>query len=157
MKPLLLALTLALIVADDSLAADPVGYPEGYRDWTHVKSMVIHPGHPLEQPFLGIHHVYANPKALAGLSSGQYEDGALFVFDQLEFRTEEGASSEGDRVLLGIMGKDRKRHPDTGGWGFEAWKGASRTDRLVTDGGASCFGCHTQVQDRDFVFTQWRN
>ena len=36
-----------------------VDYPEGYRQWTHLKSMVIQKGHPLANPFEGIHHVYA--------------------------------------------------------------------------------------------------
>ena len=39
-------------------AADPapVPYPTGYRDWHHVKSMVIEQGHPLYAAFGGIHH-----------------------------------------------------------------------------------------------------
>ena len=44
-------------------AADPqVPYPSSYRDWQHVKSMVIDEGHPLFGAFGGIHHLYANPK-----------------------------------------------------------------------------------------------
>ena len=39
-----------------ALAADAqVPYPEGYRDWHHVKSMVIEEGHPLYNAFGGIH------------------------------------------------------------------------------------------------------
>ena len=37
---------------------EKVDYPEGYRQWVHLKSMLIEPGHPLENPFQGIHHVY---------------------------------------------------------------------------------------------------
>ena len=118
--------------------------------------MVIHPGHPLESPFLGIHHVYANDEALRGLRLGHYEDGAVFVFDQLAFQTADKASTEGDRVLLGVMVKDRQHFADTGGWGFEGWKQNSRGQRLATDGDAGCYGCHTQVKEQDFVFTRWR-
>ena len=32
-------------------------YPEGYRNWTHIKSMVIQQGHPLYESFGGIHHI----------------------------------------------------------------------------------------------------
>lgn len=138
-------------------AAEPVAYPEDYRQWTHVKSMTIHEGHPLEAPFLGIHHIYANPAALKGLEKDRYEDGAVFVFDQLEYATEGKTSTEGPRVLLGIMVKDAKKFADTGGWGFEGWAGDSRNERLVSDGGQSCFGCHTQVKDQEYVFTRWRD
>ncbi len=150
------ALVLSLCVTTSAFAADPIDYPDGYRQWTHVKSMTIQPGHPLENPFLGIHHIYANRKALAGLKAGRYEDGASFVFDQLAYESRDKASIEGARVLLGVMVKDRARFPATGGWGYEGWAGDSRTERLVSDGGVSCHGCHSQMRDRDFVFTQWR-
>jgi hypothetical protein len=138
-------------------AGEAPAYPEDYRDWTHVKSMVIHPGHPLEQPFRGIHHIYANDAARAGLTSGNYADGAVFVFDQLEYDTADNASTEGERVLLGIMLKDAEQYADTGGWGFEAWQGDSRTARMVNDGGAGCYSCHEDVAERGYVFTQWRD
>jgi hypothetical protein len=150
---ILASLTSATIAVADG-APD---YPDRYRDWTHVKSMVIHPGHPLQTPFEGIHHVYANADARRGLETGDFSDGSVLVFDLLDYQTADTASSEGDRVLLGVMVKDGERYAGTGGWGFEAWRGDSRTDRIVDDGGASCFACHTQVEDRDYVFSQWRN
>jgi hypothetical protein len=154
-----LLLVLASLASATTIAvADGApDYPDPYRDWTHVKSMVIHPGHPLQTPFEGIHHVYANADARRGLETGDFADGAMLVFDLLEYQTADAASSEGDRVLLGVMVKDGDRYAETGGWGFEAWRGDSRTDRIVDDGGAGCFGCHTQVEDRDYVFSQWRD
>ena len=59
---LLLAGGLAL-TALPCAAADPVPYPKGYRQWTHVKSMVIQPGHALYEAFGGIHHLYANRRS----------------------------------------------------------------------------------------------
>jgi len=47
-----------------------VKYPEGYRNWVHVKSMVIQQGHSLYESFGGIHHIYANEKALKAMKSG---------------------------------------------------------------------------------------
>ncbi|MDH4172822.1 MAG: cytochrome P460 family protein, partial [Betaproteobacteria bacterium] len=78
-----------LAVSIPALAADPapVPYPEGYRAWTHVKSMVIQPGHALFDAFGGVHHLYANPKALAGYRKGKFPDGAVIVFDLLEAQT----------------------------------------------------------------------
>jgi Cytochrome P460 len=62
-----------------------VTYPEGYRAWTHVKSMVIQKGHPLFEAFGGIHHIYANPSAVESLRAEKaFVDGAVLVFDLLE-------------------------------------------------------------------------
>jgi len=47
MKAKILVL-LGITAATVALAAEPeVPYPAGYRDWHHVKSMVIEEGHPL--------------------------------------------------------------------------------------------------------------
>ena len=64
--------------------AAKVDYPTGYRDWTHVKSMVIQSGHPLYESFGGIHHIYANQSALEGYRTGSFADGSVIIFDLLE-------------------------------------------------------------------------
>jgi hypothetical protein len=136
--------------------AGPVSYPDGYRAWHHVKSMVIEAGHPLADPFAGIHHVYANRAALQGMKSGKYPDGAVIVFDLLEAQAADHAIAEGPRKLLGIMERRRKDAAATGGWAFEAFKGDSRTERLVTDGGQSCFACHAAQKGSSYVFSALR-
>ena len=60
------AICILLLLPAAALAADPVPYPEGYRAWTHVKSMVIEKGHPLDEAFGRIHHLYANKQAMQG-------------------------------------------------------------------------------------------
>lgn len=159
MKHTLPILTLAATVgiAGSTFADDAVDYPEGYRNWTHIKTMVLHEGHPLENPFLGIHHVYGNPAAAAGSKTGQFAEGSVLVFDLLEYNTADNASTEGERVLVGVMVKDSDTYPSTGGWGFEGFDGDSRTTRLVEDGGKSCFACHASQQNHDYVFSQWRD
>lgn len=153
-RPVFLVL---MAFATSGLAAGPaVEYPEGYRQWTHVKSMVIQPGHALADPFEGIHHVYANDKALRGLKTGKYPDGAVFVFDLLEAGAADHALTEGSRKLRGVMQRDARRFRDTGGWGFEAFAGDSRDRRLVKDGGQSCFACHRDAEKTAFVFSAWR-
>ena len=84
---------------------------------------------------------------------GSFPDGSVLVFDLLEAREENGAYAEGSRKLLGVMVKDRQRYKLTGGWGFEAFKGDSRTERTVTDAAGQCFGCHQQQKANDFVFS----
>src|SRR5688500_17000822 len=76
---------LTVLVAAMSLVAmtaqtPTVPFPEGYRDWRHVKSMVISQGHPLFEAFGGIHHLYANELALKGYASGKFPDGSIIVF-----------------------------------------------------------------------------
>jgi hypothetical protein len=139
-------------------AAPPVPYPEGYRHWTHVKSMVIQPGHPLHEAFGGIHHIYANDKALQGYrKGGAMPNGAVIVFDLLAADSGGNAVQEGPRKVVGVMVKDRAKWPQTGGWGFEGFKGDSKTERAVGEQAASaCFGCHAPEKEHDFVFSRWR-
>ena len=154
--PFAIATLLAALHTVPAAAQTAVPYPEGYRAWAHVKSMVILPGHPLENPFAGIHHVYANDKALQGLAAGSYADGAVLIFDLLEAGVKDNAVAEGPRKLVGVMHRDAKAHAATGGWGFEGFAGDTRDKRLVADGGKSCFACHEQRKDKAFVFSESR-
>lgn len=150
---------LCLTLAAPSVFADAkVPYPEGYRDWHHVKSMVINPGHPLYGAFGGIHHLYANNKAVSGYKSGEFPDGAVIVFDLLEAKDEGNAVTESARKIVGVMHKNSKKYAATGGWGFEGFKGGTRTERAVGDKAVTaCYQCHTQQKDRGFVFSKLRD
>lgn len=139
--------------ADDSA----VSYPAGYRDWTHVKSMVIQEGHGLYDSFGGIHHLYANAAALQGYRDGDFPDGAVIVFDLLEARQADAAITEGPRKVLGVMVKESDRFGATGGWGFEGFAAGNPADPVVGDDAATaCFQCHQSQRDRDYVFSAWR-
>ena len=147
------ALPLMVIAENDNRVA----YPEGYRNWTHAKTMLIESDHPLADPFEGLHHTYANDSALAGLKTGDWEAGAVLVFDLLHAVQSDSTIQEGDRKFIGVMEFDEERFAATGGWGFEAFAGGSETERLVTDGGTSCFGCHVAAKGTGYVFTRYRN
>jgi hypothetical protein len=152
------SLLSAIALCLPAFAADtpPVPYPEGYRNWTHVKSMVINPGHPLHDSFGGIHHLYANSKAMEGYRRSAFRDGAVIVFDLLEAVSADNAVSEGARKVVGVMRKDSKRYAATGGWGFEGFRGDTR-ERVVGDNAASaCYQCHTAREDSGYVFSAWR-
>lgn len=85
---------LAVASTTPALTANPdVPYPTGYRDWHHVKSMVIKEGHPLFASFGGIHHLYANRLAMEGYRAGQFPDGAVIVFDPLEAQHADNAAT----------------------------------------------------------------
>jgi hypothetical protein len=156
-NPIVLATVLSM--AAPLFAADPtpVPYPEGYRQWVHVKSMTINPGHPLYDAFGGIHHLYANPRALEGYKSGKFADGSVIVFDLLEAKAADHTVQEGARKVLGVMHKDARKYKDTGGWGFEGFKGDAKTERAVGKNAATaCFECHTAQKNNDFVFSAFR-
>jgi hypothetical protein len=133
-----------------------VSYPDGYRLWTHIKSMVIEKGHPLYDSFGGIHHIYANKEAFHALKKGKpFPDGAVFVFDLLEAKSDDNAVIEGQRKFIGVMQKNSKMFRDTAGWGFEAFKNDSK-ERLVKDQKNECFNCHEAQRKNDYIFSGHR-
>jgi len=153
-----LSLATVVTVAVAAVAApDAVSYPDGYRGWTHVKSMVIEPGHPLHGTFGGIHHLYANEAAMRGYRSGRFPDGAVIVFDLLAAESGDHTVTEGPRKVVGVMQRDAKRFAATGGWGFEGFAGDSRSERAVGDKAATaCFACHQSQQANGFLFSRYR-
>lgn len=133
-----------------------VKYPDSYRHWTHVKSMVIQPGHPLYESLGGIHHIYANWKAFKAMKDGKpFPDGAVLILDLLEAKEQNNSLAEGPRKFVGVMQKDSKEFPDTGGWGFEGFKGDAK-EQFVGDPKNACFACHEAQKQRDYVFTDYR-
>ena len=136
---------------------DEVPYPAGYRLWAHVKTALIGPQSPAFESFGGLHHIYANGKAMEGYRAGRFPDGAVLVFELLETQESAGVTTEGARKRVGVMVKDSKRYAETGGWGFESFKGDSQTERrLNAEGRITCFKCHEPQKDRDFVFSEFR-
>lgn len=155
----LLAVLLFAVVVNPVLAAEPeVAYPDGYRNWHHVKSMVIENGHPLFAAFGGIHHLYANDLAMRGYRTGAFPDGAVIVFDLLEANAADNAVTEGVRKVVGVMQKDAAAYPTTGGWGFEGFAGDDKAKRVVGGNAATaCFACHVPEKARDYVYSNLRD
>jgi hypothetical protein len=149
------AAALVSVALAEEKAESGVKYPKGYRQWTHVKSMVIQPGHQFFEMFGGIHHIYANKKACRAMLKGKpYPDGAAFVFDLLEAAEKDKAINEGTRKFIGVMQKDAKKYAETGGWGFEGFKGDTK-ERMVTDM-KTCFKCHEGQKEAGYVFSKFR-
>lgn len=107
---------LGITAATVALAAEPeVPSPAGYRDWHHVKSVVIEKGHPPYGAFGGIHHLYANDKALEGYRSDTFPDGVVIIFDLLEAVHDGNAVTEDARKIVNVMHKDASKFAATGG------------------------------------------
>ncbi|MDW8343000.1 MAG: cytochrome P460 family protein [Verrucomicrobiae bacterium] len=150
-------LAATMVVRAGNAGANPdVALPD-YRDWTHVKSMVIFdPSHPLHADFGGIHHVYANDVALPSTKTEKfpYPDGSALVFVLYDIKNANGAYVATDKKVTAVMIKDSKKYAATGGWAFQAWDPTGKA--LITDGGASCFACHRdQAAKTDYVFSRF--
>ena len=132
---------------------DPVvPYPEGYRSWMHVKSTLVGPQSTAFASNGGIHHFYANEKAVEGYRGGSFPDGSVLIDDLLEAKEANGVTSAGPRRRLAVMVKNAERYRETGGWGFEIFKGDDHTASLTPQARADCFACHKN--GRDSVFSE---
>lgn len=162
----------AFVALPVSLAADNgVEYPEGFRLFDHVKSMIVEPGfifngQDLGAQVPGLHHIYANKKAMEGyrdLNGARpgrviFKDGSVIVFDLLQdVRTISNVIFEGDRLAVVVMEKDTKRYASTGGWGFQVFDPVSKNPMLDAAAQAACFDCHTVTANSDFVFSRLRD
>ncbi len=152
-----LGLTAFATIGANAADPAPVAYPTGYRDWHHVKSMFINPGHGLYDAFGGIHHLYANKAAVQGYKTGKWPNGAVIVFDLLDAKSADNTVTEGNRKVVGVMHRDAKRYAATGGWGYEGFKGDSKFDRAVGNNAATaCHQCHIAQKDSGYVFSKLR-
>lgn len=157
---IVLVVSVAVLVLTDNSSAQSGGlkYPEGYRSWTHVKSMLIHSkDHPLYDPFGGLHHVYVNDKGVKALKSGgTYPDGSILVFDLYDAKEDNGAYVATERKFIGLMVKDSKKYKETGGWGWDVFKGNSKTGGNVANAKQDCFNCHASQKESDYVFSKYQ-
>lgn len=137
---------------------DEVPYPEDYRMWTHVKTGIVKPDNEAFPRFRGIHHIYANDKAMQGFSMEQFPDGSVFVFDLLGLIDDgKGNITEGKRKFIDVMLKDSIKFDSTGGWGFEEFESDDITKgSLGRLGKQGCFNCHKTRKKNDFVFSDFR-
>lgn len=145
------------VTATVSAVAGDVAYPNGFRQWGHVKSMVLKPGHPLYDAVGGMHHIYANPKAMRGYKSGRFADGSVIVFDLFEAVDKDNAVAEGKRKAVVVMARNAKADKANDGWGYEVFDPQSKKGSLDAKAQADCHSCHRSQQDKDFVFSAWRD
>jgi hypothetical protein len=150
---LVLAGSLTVIAAASLTPWTDVPYPDGYRQWVHVSSALAQ---GMGQP-AGLHHIYANDKALEGYRTRAFPEGSILVLDLFETRTSGTFTSAGARRAVRVMRKDRKRFAETGGWGFEEFRGDSRTDRALDDGARrACYACHRTQESEGLLFSTFR-
>lgn len=152
----LFAAVLAVAMGAAVAEGPEVPYPNGYRSWRHVKTVVIGPEHKSFASDGGkIFEFYANPQAVDGYLSGKFPNGSMIVRETLRTVAGEGENKgllkEGERTGLDVMIKDDRIYKDTGGWGFETFD--AKNARLAEKDRAKCFACHSKQKDHDLVFT----
>ena len=148
--------TLAVTIHSVAAPEDGVTYPADYRQWAHVKSTLVGPQNPGFATNGGLHHFYANSKGMEGYRTGTFPDGAVLIDDLVEMKdaSTPGVSDEGARRRLAVMVRDSRKFGDTGGWGFEVFKGDTQAGSLDVKGRAACFACHQKAKNA--VFSQLR-
>jgi hypothetical protein len=149
------AATMTLFAQDKA----SVPYPDGFRSWTHVKSLIVGPDHASFPKRGGIHHYYANDKAVAGYQTGTYPDGSIVVDEAVLTKDGEGSTKglvfEGERRFLDVMVKNSGRYEGTGGWGYQHFDRDDKAGALSVADQAECSACHAK-SPRDHVFSRIR-
>ena len=136
---------------------DTVPFPKEFRKWAHVKSVLVGPQSAAFATEGGIHHIYANDKALEGYETGKFPDGSVIVYDLLETEETAGNTIEGKTRRIDVMVKQSERHHTTGGWEFMSFpEGNPANGILAAERKATCFTCHAHRKDHDFVFSEFR-
>jgi hypothetical protein len=136
---------------------DKDAYPKEFRNWAHVKSVLVGPQSAAFPTEGGIHHIYANEKALEGYKSGKFTDGSVIVYDLLETKEIAGNTIEGPTRRVDVMVKQRDLYPATGGWEFMSFpSGNPANGSLTAERQAACAACHANRKDHDFVFSEFR-
>ena len=159
-KTLVLLLGTAISTGGFSLWAqldDRAPFPKEFRKWAHVKSVLVGPQSAAFATEGGIHHIYANDKALEGYTSGKFPDGSVIVYDLLETKEIAGATIEGPTRRIDVMVKQSELYRATGGWEFMSFPGGNPANKTLTDERqAVCAACHASRKDHDFVFSEFR-
>jgi hypothetical protein len=156
---LLLAFGMTTAVVSSADDRQPVPYPEGFRSWVVARSLVIGPDHATFANRGGMHHYYANEKAVVGYRTGTFPDGSIVVDEAVFTKDGEGQAKgillEGERRFLDVMVKDTRRYDSTGGWGYEHFDKDDKDGRLSDRDRATCSTCHAK-SPTDHVFSRLR-
>lgn len=142
---------LAGVAAIGAGVADEVPWPEGYRDWSHVKSAYTGKASPAWPKYGGLHNIYANDLAMQGYRSGKFPIGSVIAFDQLDAKVSDAGIEPTERKFVDVM----RKGPD--GWVFgEYAPGGGKRLINAADGVKQCAACHANPATQDGVFSRYR-
>lgn len=132
--------------------------PSGYRDWRLIS--VAHEEGKLND----FRAILGNDVAINAYREGKrpFPDGTIIArlawsYDPLE--ESEKAFGHPQSFVAGpakngvqFMVKDSGKYASTGGWGFAQFNDGKPAGEAVHN---ACFGCHSNVEVRDFVFNRY--
>lgn len=139
--------------ADRPTAVTGVELPADYRTWTAVA-----PSHRTDRGHIRLMLANETMAKAYREKTLPFPDGSSIVklvYQAVKSPEWEEAVVPGEPVIVEIMTKDSKKHPDSAGWGFGRFSAAHEP---VGDAELykTCFPCHdANVVDHDFVFTRW--
>jgi len=139
--------------AEPDPAPNGITIPAGYKDWRLI-------GVSQRSDNNTMRAVLGNDIAVTAARTGKtnpWPEGSILaklVWKSAKHDRWETATEAGDFVHAEFMTKDSVKYKDTGGWGYARWLGMDQKPygkdaNFVQE----CFGCHTPVKDRDWVFT----
>ena len=132
-----------------ALAADPPSMPEDLSGYRFINALVVNDS---ESPLYGFHHFYVNQEGVEPLAEGgPYPEGAVFLGLVYEVAVNGLTFNEGGVKAVALMKKVAGAE-ETGGWRFALFDAGG--EPIEIDAAEDCFACHTQVKDRDYVFSR---
>lgn len=151
------ATLLFLGISNLAIAVEPtlngIEFPKDYKNWQLISS-----SHREDNQSLRV--IVGNDiavKAARENKTNPWPEGTVLgkiVWKETRHSNWEKAIVPGEFVHVEFMLKDSKKYTATGDWGFARWKG---TDLKPYGQDANfvqeCFGCHTPVKEKDYVFT----
>jgi len=155
-----LAGVFAMVVSAQQ-TAEEISFPDGFRNWFEVNSMVVTKNSVPFSPIAGMHFIHLNAKGRAVLENGgpfPYPDGTIFADDVHEFSEVEGSYVEGQKKAVTVMVKDAQRYAETGGWGFQAWANGDPSKPIVHNKAqaiSACLSCHAPRKAQDYVYSTY--
>src|SRR5271155_5977703 len=109
----LTAVVMSLVAVSAQSTGEGVPFPDGFRDWFVVNSMIVTKDSPISAQIGGMHIIYVNAKGLPTLKKGgpfPYPDGTVFADDVHDFSVKDGSYVEGAKKAVTVMGQDAKKY-----------------------------------------------
>lgn len=130
-------------------AAGSAEVPQDLSGYRFINAFVVNDP---DNPLFGFHHFYVNEQGVAAFNEGgPYPEGAVFLGMVYGLSEDGKMLDETDGAAIALMEKVAGAS-ETGGWRFSMF--APDGSAMDIDPAADCFECHTQVEDRDYVFSQ---
>jgi hypothetical protein len=137
-------------------------FPADYREWMFLsagRGMTYGPAANPNGPPL-FDNVFVSPASYREfMKTGKWPDKSVFVLEIRRAATEgsinKGGSFQQDLAGIEVEVKDSTKFPETNGWGFFDFSGASHEPATVLAKTQSCYSCHSTNGAVEQTFVQF--